>query len=186
MSADHEANGAAPPPANPFDFDALAAAPGAPPAEVRGIRWQGKEYALRAGPEEVNVKYTNAKFRNARLDDGKLTAVNGGGELPSLLVSLCLFRVARRDDGTEAFQPVSQQALQSQWPAPFVNKLFEEAKRLCGIDQDARTRAQKLRDLRKELAKLEAEEAKEKAEAEAAGEGAEGNRYSPATAATSA
>ncbi len=149
------------PPAEPaltnrFDFDAREAAD-LSPKEVRGIRWKGKEYVLRQASEDANVQFTDAKIKHARMNDGKLVALSGGGELASLLLSRCLFRITIRPDGTEAFQPVTAQSIRNEWPPHYVADLFEEAKRISHIDQPAKkNKALRLKELEAELAELRA------------------------------
>jgi hypothetical protein len=145
----HEANGHAP--GNPFDFDAQEAAD-LTPREIRGIRWRGKEYVLKRASEADNS--------NGRLEQGGGVAILGGGELPSLLVGLCLYEILQRLDGSEQLKQVGEHAVRAQWPPHYIEKLYEQAKRISRIDQpDARQRAERIAELEKELARLREEEA---------------------------
>lgn len=161
-------NGVAPVAAvNPFDFDRRVELD-TTPREVRGIRWKQRDYVLKSCPEKGHVKFTDAKIKYARMNDGKLVGLSGGGELPSLLLSFCLFRLTLRPDGSEALQPLAQQHIQDEWPPHFVAELFEEAKRISHIDQpDPKTRTQRKKELQAQLAEIEAEERKEREEREA-------------------
>lgn len=144
---------------NPFDFDAQEAAD-LTPKEIRGIKWKGRNYVLKEATEDAHIKFTNARIRAARMEDGKLTALAGGAEVEALLVSLCLFEIGERPDGSEVLKPVAEQTIRSQWPPRYIRKLFEEAKRISDIDQpDKKTLDQRIADKEKELEKLRAEKA---------------------------
>jgi hypothetical protein len=158
---------AAPTQENKYDFDRRVELD-ATPREIRGIRWKGRDYVLKSCPEKGHVKFTDAKIKYARMNDGKLVGLSGGGELPSLLLSFCLFRVVLRPDGSEAFQPLTQQHIQDDWPPHFVQELFEDAKRISHIDQvSPKTRAERKKELLAELAQIDAEERKERESREA-------------------
>jgi hypothetical protein len=153
----HETNGHAP--GNPFDFDAQDAADPLP-REIRGIRWRGKEYVLKRATETDNIKYNNARMRNGKLEQGGSVSILGGGELPTVLVGLCLFEILPRPDGTEQHKQVGEHAVRQQWPPHFIDKLFEQAKRISRIDQpDAKQRAKRVEELEQELARIREEEA---------------------------
>ena len=151
--SDAETNGTAT--SNPFDFDAREKT-SLQPKEIRGIMWQGKEHVLKRASEGANAEYVDEKIKQARMNDGKLVGLAGGGKLPSLLVSRCLHRIVLRPDGTEAYQPISQKALLEQWPPEYVQELFEAAKRISAIDQPPKkSKAEQIRELRAKLAELE-------------------------------
>lgn len=143
-------------PANPYDFDALDAQD-LTPKEIRGIRWRKREYVLKAASADAVIQFNNKRFQQARMDDGKLVAIAGGAELSYFLVSKCLFEVGARPDGSEVHKALNEQLLRATWPNHFVDKLFNDAKRISHIDDDARTIDQKIADCEKELAKLRKE-----------------------------
>jgi hypothetical protein len=166
-STDAHANGVAPP--NPYDFDALDEAD-LTPKEIRGIKWRKRNYVLRQASADAVIKFNNARIKQGRMDDGKLVAINGGGELPAFLVSMCLFEVGvRAADGAEVFKPIPEQLLRATWPHQYIDKLFEDAKRISHIDDDRRTIDQKIRDAEKALKKLYEEKAKEQGPASGLG-----------------
>lgn len=151
-----------------FDFDAEEEAD-LTPKEIRGIKWKGKEYLLKRADEGANIIFTNARIAAARMDDGKLVALKGGGEVSALLVSLCLFEIGQRPKeagGGELLKPVAEKTVRS-WPPHIVNRLFEKAKKISHIDQpDKRTLEKQIEDLDKQRAKLVAQLEKERAKKE--------------------
>lgn len=120
---------------NPFDFDERTRLD-MTAREVRGIKWQGRDYVLKPVNEKGHTIYADAKARALRMADGKLIGIDKIGTLPSLLVSLCLFVVVKRPDGTEAFQPMSQTAIQEKWPPHYVAELYKKAAEISHIDRN--------------------------------------------------
>lgn len=158
MDPGHAGNGHASPSTNPYDFDARAQAD-LTPHRIDGIKWKGKTYCLVATNERGSTVYNNAKAKAFKMDDGRLVGLNGGGELPSLIVSLCLFEVTNRKDGTEALRPISQESVQRDWPPHFVQELSKDALRISHIDQpDRKARAKRISELERELRLLRSED----------------------------
>jgi hypothetical protein len=148
-------------PANEFDFDE-ADRLDKTPKQIDGIFWRGQEYVLRRCNEDAAVRFTNARMRALHFDDDKLVGLRGGADVEPLLVSMCLFKVHRREDGNVAWEPVSEKHLRQFWPPHYVAKLYAKAKEVCHIDvQQPKARAQKIKDLEKELAKERAQARKE-------------------------
>lgn len=132
--SDHtpEANGVSP--SNPFDFDAADAAD-LTPREIRGVRWQGRDYVLREASADACIKLTDARLRAGILDNNRLVGTHGGAAIPYMFVSHCLFECKPRSDGTEALRPVSEQELRTKWKHAFVLQLFDEAVRISRIEK---------------------------------------------------
>lgn len=147
-------------PASEWDFDAQDAQD-LTPKEVRGIKWRGREYVLRAASADAVIKFNNKRFQQARMDDGKLVAVAGGAELPYFLVGMCLYEVSIKPaDGSELLKAVREDVLRAVWPPHFIDKLYAKALEISHIDDDSRNLDKRIADLEKQLKRLYAERAK--------------------------
>ncbi len=105
-----------------FDFDQH------PPIRIP-IKYEGNDYILREATEQVQRDYQNLGIRlSKQVQDGKISSVEGLGDLQSHLVSGCLFKID--DKGKEI--PVKKQELFT-WTGKIVKKLFEKAKEISGI-----------------------------------------------------
>lgn len=143
-----------------FDFDAQDQLD-LTPKEIRGIKYQGKEYLLRPTDEDGFIKFNDRRMQFFKVTDGKYTQITGGSNVSTFLLSLCLFEIIQKPDGSEGYKPVPEMALRK-WKPHHIQKLFEKAKEISYIDRpDKRTRDQKILDLEKELAKLKKEKADE-------------------------
>ena len=112
----------------------------------------GIDYLLREASGEAAVKFSNAKLKNLVLNDGKVTKVSGMADIQPLLVSLCL---------TEKLsgKPVSEATIKS-WPSRIQTALFDKAKEISEIDQDATKEGLEkiIADAQQQLAELIAKE----------------------------
>lgn len=108
--------------ATKFNFDDFT--------EESPFSYKGTQYAVRVASAGAIATYNNARGNKTTYGpDGQVVSVKDGGELKCLLVSLCLFTA---DDSKLVPLPSIKT-----WPEPMVDKLFDEAKRLAGIDQPA-------------------------------------------------
>ncbi|MEM2932494.1 MAG: hypothetical protein QXI61_06605 [Nitrososphaerota archaeon] len=104
-----------------FDFSNLSV------IEVPVIGPDGQKYVLKEATAKVAKEFNNARISGVVLGPtGKPQRLESIGELESLLVSLCLFH----EDG----RPVLRQQIEK-WPAKVVKSLFDEAKRISGLDE---------------------------------------------------
>jgi hypothetical protein len=102
------------------------------------IKEKGKvvNYILKEGSSGDVIKYRDACLGAARFNEqGRPVAVVGMSEAEPLFLSLCLFRVGTNDKGVERHEKVGIQAIKA-WPNPVVNKLFNIAKKISGVDED--------------------------------------------------
>jgi hypothetical protein len=146
-------------PDNPLDFDAKEAA-NPTRKEVRGIKWQGKEYVLKLVSEAEHIRYHNATSKHVRLQDGKMVGITGGAELDSFLLSLCMFQVGVSDQGNEVLRPVSLKILQStHWIPEQIKVLADEARKLNKlVAVTPQTRRERIEALERQLADLREQE----------------------------
>lgn len=112
----------------------------------------GTLYILREASGEAAVKFSNAKLKNLVLADGKVTKVSGMASIQPFLVSLCLIEKATG-------KAVTEETIKS-WPSRIQTALFDKAKEISEIDQDATKEAleKTIADAQKQLKELIAKE----------------------------
>lgn len=112
----------------------------------------GIDYLLREASGEAAVKFSNAKLANLTLNDGKVIKVVGMANIQPLLISLCLIEKATG-------KPV-EEALIKSWPSRIQTALFDKAKEISEIDQDATKEGLEkiIADAQKQLAEIKAKE----------------------------
>ena len=122
-------------------------------------------YILREASGEAAVKFSNAKLKNLVMDDGKVTKVAGMASIQPFLVSLCLTEKATG-------KAVLEETIKS-WPSRIQSALFDKAKEISEIDQDATKEGLEkiIADAQKQLAEIKAKEtpAKNELDGEQAG-----------------
>src|SRR5690606_9047229 len=72
-----------------LDFDDLT------PIELP-VKYKGKNYVLREADEGAATQYRNLTIKAARMEDGKITGMDGVADAEPFLISLCLYE-ARED-----------------------------------------------------------------------------------------
>jgi hypothetical protein len=100
------------------------------PIEVP-VTLAGKKYRLREASGATAIKWRNAMTKGLKMVDGKLSGIEGVGDLDLLLLTLCLFEV--KDDGTLG-AAISNQAAGSIKYSVF-KKLVAEAKRISDLEE---------------------------------------------------
>lgn len=138
-----------------FDFGSLEL------IQIGVIGPDKKRYILHEPSEDAVAKYTNARSRGAKFQDGELHCVDGQGDLEYLLVSYCLFEAKPDPEGPVRFpdcdmqftadgsKPINVNVLKN-WPSRVVRPLFEKAKDIGEIDLDS-----DLASLRKQRDKIQ-------------------------------
>ena len=95
----------------------------------------GKNYVLREATEAVAKKYQDAASGSVKMRDGKIVGIQGLGRLQTLLLSLCLSEIGdTKADGSPVLMPVKEAVIDS-WPAKVVRRLFDECKKISGLDE---------------------------------------------------
>lgn len=117
----------------------------------------GKPYILRELSEGGHAVFANASSKGSRIVNGEMhIATDGSGDLPALLVSLCLFE-KYDSGGTTKERPVPQNVVK-QWRHEIVQAIFERAKEIShvgGVEtEDSLTKT--IADAERRLAKLRA------------------------------
>lgn len=141
-----------------FDFDARDQS-NILPAELRGIRYKGKQYLIRKIQERERVRFENRKMSSIRFaDQGNLASLTGGAEERVVLLSMCLYEIGVGKVGRgETHKLVSETELLG-WEPAYVAELFEAAKMLSGLEQPTRkTKEQRLAEAEKDVARLRKE-----------------------------
>lgn len=122
------------------------------PVTVPAMRVGNVEYVLTEASEAAASRYRNFCTQQLRFGtDGKLAALGNVADAQALLVSLCLWEI-KEHNGAPQRLPVPLQTIQK-WPSRVVGPLFEQAKRISGIDQETEETIQKRIDA--DTAKLE-------------------------------
>ncbi len=92
------------------------------------VNIKGTKYVLLEATGEVATKYLNFRMSKIKFtSDGKPNSTQNIGDIEPFLVSMCLFL-------EEGRKPVSMVTVQS-WPYRVQKKLFEEAKKISGLDK---------------------------------------------------
>lgn len=100
------------------------------------VRIGGKDYALCEANGAAATKYRNESLRRMKIRDGKATDVGDLGDLEPLLVSLCLYEATLEGDQVvEVSKTKVPIATIASWPARVQKRLFEEAKKISGLDE---------------------------------------------------
>lgn len=143
----------------PLDFD--DAAPHCEPVRVNGkvLYW------LHEASEGDAAKFTSARAKTARMVNGKVVGVEGGGEIPSLLVSLCLYRadsngeMPRLKDGSPDVSRRIPQSVILSWKPRMVQRLFERAKTISelGEQETEESLLKQVEEINERLKELRAE-----------------------------
>jgi hypothetical protein len=95
------------------------------------VKIRNEDYILKEADGNVACQYRNASTRCARMNDGKVTGVDGVADVEPFLVSLCLFKVL----STGARVPVDVKVVRS-WPSRIIKPLFDRAKEISKLDED--------------------------------------------------
>lgn len=91
------------------------------------VKLGDNEYELREASGEAAKKFSNARLARIKFSGGKADGLHDLGDLEPLLVSLCLF-----DLKTGKNIP---QAVVETWPGRVVTALFNEAKKISGLEE---------------------------------------------------
>lgn len=117
----------------------------------------GKSYTLREASEGAAAVFNNASMRGSKVVDGQLQInAEGTGDLPALLVSLCLFE--KYDHGGQTKErPVPITTVKT-WRHDIVKQLFDRAKEISrlGGEETEESLLKTIADAEKKLAKLRA------------------------------
>lgn len=118
------------------------------------VKLNKQTYVLKEASGETAAKYKNAMLRATKLEDGKVSAIDGMADSELLLVSLCLFRRVERDGGT-ADEPVTV-AFVKTLPSRVVSKLYDTAKKISELDQDETVEAleKKIKESEEKIKKI--------------------------------
>lgn len=117
-------------------FDTLI--PAEVPVKIRNKDGTVQSFVLREASAEAARQFRNCATRAAKMQDGRVTGVDGLADAEILLVSHCLFRQNVKADGTPQDVPVSQGELRT-WPSKVVSRLFERAKEISELSEDEPT-----------------------------------------------
>lgn len=96
----------------------------------------GKDYILRQAPTKLVTKWKNFTVSSARLvidpkTNQRLITSGDVAASEPLLVSYCLF-LLQDNNGQRSLIPVGLNFIEN-WPYPIIERLFEDAKKLCKI-----------------------------------------------------
>lgn len=108
-----------------LDFDSLQ------PIELE-VKIKGRVYALREASEGVAVDHRNAILASTTFVNGKASSVRNLATVEPQFVSGCLFD----DNGKKV--PVQ---IITTWPAKIVKKIYAEAKRISGLNEQPMERS---------------------------------------------
>lgn len=104
----------------PIEFNDLIEVP---------VTFKGEEYVLREATAEASAAYVSAKTKTLRFDSsGNFSSFGNVGDLPLLLVSMCLFRVGES-------KPVPKSEIKK-FGTRIVLRLYERALDISGLDED--------------------------------------------------
>src|SRR5262249_48389219 len=129
------------------------------PVEVP-VRIGDERFVLREASEDAAVRWRNACARCARMVDGKVVAVGDIADTEPQLLSWCLYEgetIRLLPDGSpDPKHLVSAQRIR-RWPARVVKALYDEARRISGLDErDTRkTLLDRIAKLKEQLDQLE-------------------------------
>jgi hypothetical protein len=113
----------------------------------------GKKYVLREASGGAAVRYRSASARCLRMNDGKLSAMEGIGELEPLLISMCLFEVTER--GSVSMDTPQGRTLINSWPSRVHRALYEKAKEISPGLEEKETTETIQRRVQRDTKKLE-------------------------------
>lgn len=125
------------------------------PIEVK-VKYNGKMYILREPSEDAVKTFRNHTFKHLETKDGKVVgAKDGFADNQVILVSKCLYEadaeenLPLKNNLPDSSKLVSIANL-NQWPNRIVEKLFEKAKEIGGLNEEEET----IDSIREEIAKL--------------------------------
>ena len=94
----------------------------------REVHIQGVVSKLREASAEAVIKYRNAATKGVRMEDGKVTGMDGIADSELVLVAACLFRPEANTYRKMTVEDVSK------WPYKIVRPLFDWVKEVSEID----------------------------------------------------
>lgn len=111
-----------------FDFDDIT-------KQEVPVKIQGKKYVLREATGDAVCKWRNSMMKSTRLsNDGKVTSMDGMADSEPLLVSLCLFELYEKVNGSQGERQVDVKTVRS-WPARIQKSLFDKLKQMSQLDE---------------------------------------------------
>lgn len=99
------------------------------------FQFQGKSYVLREASEDAAVRWRNAQLAATKLEDGKVSGVDGMADTEPLLVSLCVYEQLYDAQGSPTDTKPVQKPTIRLWPAKVVKRLFEKIKEVSDLTE---------------------------------------------------